>query len=305
MPIHIELKYLLVAYFLAAVLFVHFRGRVRHSFRKQLTDHSGFLAPYNVLAYLFSAVPMRPFLDRGGFPQLAPLRDNWRGIREEALKLFDQGYVRAALSNDDAAFSSFFKKGWKRFYLKWYGQPLASARSLCPRTVEILSGIPSVKAAMFALLPPDGRLDPHRDPFAGSLRYHLGLVTPNSDACRILVDGEPYSWRDGEDVVFDETYIHEAENRTGVARIILFCDVERPLHTPVMRALNRWIGALLGRATLARNVEGEPVGVVNRLYIIAHHAGELRKRLKRFNRPLYQALKVALAAGVIYLLIVW
>jgi len=23
----------------------------------------------------------------------------------------------------------------------------------------------------------------------GSLRYHLGLVTPNSDKCRILVDG--------------------------------------------------------------------------------------------------------------------
>jgi hypothetical protein len=31
-----------------------------------------------------------------------------------------------------------------------------------------------------ALLPPGGDLA-HRDPFAGSLRYHLGLSTPNSE----------------------------------------------------------------------------------------------------------------------------
>ena len=43
---------------------------------------------------------------------------------------------------------------------------------------------------MFAVLPPGGKLGAHRDPFAGSLRYHLGLVTPNSDKCRILVDGQ-------------------------------------------------------------------------------------------------------------------
>ena len=49
---------------------------------------------------------------------------------------------------------------------------------------------------MFAELPPDGQLNPHRDPFAGSLRYHLGLSTPNDDGCHIIVDGEPYSWRE-------------------------------------------------------------------------------------------------------------
>jgi beta-hydroxylase len=27
------------------------------------------------------------------------------------------------------------------------------------------------------------------------------------------VDGQRYSWRDGESVVFDETYIHYAENK--------------------------------------------------------------------------------------------
>ena len=95
--------------------------------------------------------------------------------------------------------------------------------------MAILKTLPKVKAAMFAELPPDGQLNPHRDPFAGSLRYHLGLSTPNDDGCHIIVDGEPYSWRDGESVVFDETYVHEAYNKTQQNRIILFCDVERPL----------------------------------------------------------------------------
>jgi beta-hydroxylase len=101
--------------------------------------------------------------------------------------------------------------------------------------------IPTVHAALFAFLPPGGKLAEHRDPYAGSLRYHLGLITPNSDACRILVDGQPYAWRDGEDVVFDATYIHRADNRTDQARLILFCDVERPLKTSAMRALNRFV----------------------------------------------------------------
>ncbi|HEY3031615.1 MAG TPA: aspartyl/asparaginyl beta-hydroxylase domain-containing protein, partial [Bradyrhizobium sp.] len=39
--------------------------------------------------------------------------------------------------------------------------------------------------------------------------YHLGLVVPKTPGeCRILIDGEPYSWREGEDLLFDETYLH-------------------------------------------------------------------------------------------------
>jgi beta-hydroxylase len=304
--IHVELKYVLIAAFLAMVLFVHFRGRVRHPFfRKQIIDHSAFFAPYNILAYAFSAVPLRPFIETQHFPQLVPLRDNWSVLREEALQLLEQGHVGGGLRHEDAGFASFYGRGWKRFHLKWYGQPLPSARALCPRTVQLLEGIPSVKAAMFACLSPGGKLTRHRDPFAGSLRYHLGLVTPNSDACRILVDGEPYSWRDGEGVVFDETYIHEAENLTDKLRIILFCDIDRPLHTKLMRAINHGFGIVLGRATAVRNVEGEPLGVVNRVYFIAHHTGNLRRRLKHANRTVYRAVKIALALLIVYLLIRW
>ena len=54
--------------------------------------------------------------------------------------------------------------------------------TLCPQTTELLRSLPSVKAAMFAELPDGSRLPRHRDPYAGSLRYHLGLITPTMTA---------------------------------------------------------------------------------------------------------------------------
>ncbi len=304
MVLHPLAPKLIVLYvFVAAALFVHLRGRVRLPFFRQLINHSTLLAPYNVLAYLFSAVPRTPILQVADFPALTALRENWPVIRDEALQLFDQGHIRAAAKNNDASFNSFFKEGWKRFYLKWYDEPLPSAQLLCPNSVALVRSIPSVKAALFALLPPDGRLNPHRDPFAGSLRYHLGLVTPNSDLCRIFIDGNSYAWRDGEDIVFDETYIHSAENRTDVTRIILFCDIERPLHTPVMRAINRAVGGFLGRATAAQNLPSDRVGAINRAYTGIHHLKQTAKRAKQANRTLYKLVQAVLILGVLYLLI--
>ena len=292
---------ILVVLYVLSVLIVHLRGRARLRFGRQLLDHSGFFAPYNVFMYAFSAVPARPYPDRNAFAHLDPLREQWQTIRAEALHLFDEGYIRAAEKHNDASFASFFKEGWKRFYLTWYGEPLASAHTLCPNTVALLEKIPQVKAAMFALLPPGAKLNPHRDPFAGSLRYHLGLVTPNSDACRIFVDGEEYSWRDGEDVVFDETYVHWAENRTDQTRVILFCDVERPLRTPLLRAINRVVSRVLGRATASQNVATEEVGTVNRLYASAHRMGEARKRFKRAHPKTYRYGRILLGL----LLLAW
>jgi beta-hydroxylase len=285
-----------------SALAIHFRGRERLRFMRQLTDHSTFMAPYNVLAYLFSAVPTTPFLDVRRLPDLAPLTEGWRTIREEALALYDQDRIKRSNKYDDLAFNSFFKSGWKRFYLKWYGENHASARELCPKTVELLAKIPTVKAAMFALLPPGAKLGRHRDPFAGSLRYHLGLVTPNSDQCRIWVDTEMYSWRDGEAVLFDETYIHHAENNTDTARIILFCDVERPLRTRAARAANRFVARTFVAAAATANEPGEKVGILNKVFGYVYHLRGVSKRMKMANRYAYYGLKLTLLAGLVYLL---
>jgi beta-hydroxylase len=293
-------RFLLLYVYVASAAYVHLRGRVRHRLQRQLTDHSTVFAPLNVLIYAASAVPRSPLLDPRAFPETAFLREHWQEMRAEAEALLARGDVRPSESHQDVAFNTFFARGWRRFHLKWYDDFLPSAEALCPRTVALLRSVPTVHAALFALLPAGGKLTEHRDPYAGSLRYHLGLITPNSDACRIFVDGQPYAWRDGEDVVFDETFIHRAENQTDQDRIILFCDLERPLRTPVMRGLNRFIAGYVLRVTASRNVPSERIGLVNQISGGVHRLRQVLRRAKRKNRRLYYTVKYALWAVVLY-----
>ncbi|HWX83283.1 MAG TPA: aspartyl/asparaginyl beta-hydroxylase domain-containing protein [Xanthobacteraceae bacterium] len=293
-------QFLVLYAFVAATMVVHFRGRERLKFARQLTDHSTLLAPYNVIMYLFSAVPNKPVLSVSAVPDLAKLRDNWQTIRDEALNLFDQGRIKASEGYNDWGFNSFFRSGWKRFYLKWYADPLPSAERMCPRTVELLKSIPCIKGAMFASFAPGGRLVRHRDPFAGSLRYHLGLITPTHPGeCRIFVDGIPYTWHDGEDLLFDETFIHYAENTTDQTRIILFCDVERPLRNRVASAMNRWVSRRIVKETATENEPGERIGVVNKVFGSVYHLRLLGKRMKTWNKNLYYAVKYSVVALIL------
>jgi beta-hydroxylase len=296
------MKWLIIGIFLSSVMYVHFRGKVRHRFFKQIFDHSAVVAPFNVFMYLFSKVPTTPYISVTQFPELQAITDAWEMIREEAINLREQERIAASKNNNDAGFNSFFKTGWKRFYLKWYDAEHVSADKYCPKTVALLREIPSVKAAMFAELPPGGKLNPHRDPFAGSLRYHLGLATPNQDECYINVDGVPYSWRDGECVMFDETYVHEAYNKTQEDRIILFCDVERPMRYRWAQAVNRFLARNIVTAASSPNEEGDQLGLINRLFHYAWVVGQYRRRFKRWNKTVYQITRVILIALVCYLI---
>ncbi len=293
----------IVLLFLLSALAVHFRSKVRLKLRKQLASHATVFAPYNLLMYAFSAVPAVAFPDRKRFRDVDALRDNWHPIRDEAAGLSDQGRIRAALKDTDASFSSFIKVGWKRFYVKWYGEPLPSAQKLCPKTVELVNRIPGVKAAMFALLPPGTTLNPHRDPFAGSLRYHMGLMTPNSDACHIMVDGQDYSWRDGEDVIFDETCVHWVENNTDTPRVILMCDIERPLRSRMMAWITHHVSNFMGATTASPNEASEPTGAINRLFSALRRRREKSRAFKQRHRKLFKAMKFAGAVAVLWVLL--
>lgn len=293
-------QFFIVGAFVASAIAVHYRGKVRLRFWRQFSDFSSMLAPYNVLMYMFSAVPNRPILDQQLLPELAKLRDNWQVIRDEALALFAQGQIKAADKYNDWGFNSFFRTGWKRFYLKWYEAPLPSALANCPRTVELLNAIPTIKGAMFANLPSGGKLVQHRDPYAGSLRYHLGLVVPKTPGeCRIFIDGNEYSWREGEDLLFDETYLHYAENTTSEDRLILFCDVERPLRTRTMTAINRWVSANVINGSATQNEEGERVGWLNRIFGYVYQIRLVGKRMKAWNKPVYYTVKYILSFAII------
>src|SRR4051812_31147734 len=302
-PAMLALKLWPLWLFAGSATAVHFRGKVRHKLLRQIFDHSTFVAPYNCLMYLFSAVPNEPVQNLDDFRDLAPLKENWQLIRDEAMRLYEAGHIKKAENNNDLAFNTFFKRGWKRFYLKWYGDFLPSAKELCPKTVELVQSIPSVNAALFTLMAPQSKLGAHRDPFAGSIRYHLGLKTPNSDECRIYIDGEPYSWRDGEAILFDEPFIHKVRNDTDETRIILFCDVTRPLHTPIVRALNRFMIRYVVKATQTQNTGTEKVGFLNRFSRYVFRLREWVEQRQKGNKLVAKVAQIAVALLLIGLLV--
>ena len=175
----IETRHWVLLVFIVSALYAHLRGTVRFGLVRALTDFTVLIAPVNALMYLFSRTRRSAYIDQADFPELEPLRVHWQEIRDEAMALAGSGQIRAASGYNDVGFNSFFRTGWKRFYLTWYGKELPSAQEQCPKTMALLKQIPTIKAAMFASLPPGATLVRHRDPYAGSLRYHLGLTTPN------------------------------------------------------------------------------------------------------------------------------
>lgn len=294
---------IILAVFVVCAVYVQTRGRVKHvKFSRRITDHANLLAPINCLFYMFSRHGNPRYYDTDLFPDLDVIRDDWEMIRDEAVAMHTGQEIKASESLDDLGFNSFFRRGWKRFYLKWYGSSLPSAQTLCPKTTALLESVPSVKAAMFAMLPPGGKLVKHRDPYAGSLRYHLGLMTPNSDACYLNVDGEDYSWRDGQAVIFDETYIHFAENAADSDRIILFLDVKRPMNNPVVDWVNKIFSRIVMGASATKNLPGDKVGFLNRIFGGVYQIRIVTKKIKAFNVPLYYTLQYAFYAALIWLI---
>ncbi|MEJ4042825.1 aspartyl/asparaginyl beta-hydroxylase domain-containing protein [Erwinia sp. SLM-02] len=131
-----------------------------------------------------------------------------------------------------------------------------------------------------------------------------GLMTPNDDRCFIEVDRQRHSWRDGEAVLFDETYVHWAQNDTGRTRIILFCDIERPMKWRWAQAVNHWVGSTLLSAASSPNDENDRVGGINRIFKYVNSLRDAGQRLKKRNRKLYYWVKHSLIVLLFAIVIV-
>ena len=153
---------------------------------------------------------------------------NYHMIRNEVQNL----YKKFKTIDDDMFFQNLgrTRKDWSRLYLKWFEKIDPVGEKLCPKTTALMREMPNVKIAMFSVLKPGAKILPHRGPYRGCLRLHMGLITPNSDDCFINLDGKSYSWRDGEVVLLDDSYLHYVENNTNKHRVILFCDIVRPMN---------------------------------------------------------------------------
>lgn len=290
-----------LAIFAISGVVVHYRGERKFTFFRQIFDHSTFMAPINILMYIFSKVPNTPFLDTDTIKDLKPLTDNWEVIKKEALSLEQSKTIKISEKYDDIGFNSFFRRGWKRFYIKWYSKSFhPSAIDKCPQTIELINQVPSIKAAMFVVLPAGAHLPPHRDPYGGSLRYHLGLITPNSEDCFINVDGKNYQWKDGEAVLFDATYLHHAENNTDKDRLIFFCDIRRPMTNFIGSWLNSFFSWFIVAAAKAPNTDEDETGNINKVFKYIYQIRLVGKRLKAYNLRLYYVVKYILFGLIIY-----
>lgn len=142
---------------------------------------------------------------------------------------------------------------WKTYILYAYGHRVEANCKRCPATDLILQTIPGIKTAMFSILFAGKEIPPHRGPYNGVLRYHLGLKIPKKEnALGIRVGNENRSWQEGKSLVFDDSYEHSAWNRSSETRVVLFVDFERPLYFP-MRFLNSFFIWLIGRSNFVQN----------------------------------------------------
>ncbi|WAS96636.1 aspartyl/asparaginyl beta-hydroxylase domain-containing protein [Nannocystis punicea] len=132
----------------------------------------------------------------------------------------DNGVVFA---NDTSAPSM-----WNVMYL-YMGGPILENQALCPKTVELLESIPRFNRrapSVFSALHPGAHIATHHGPRNGVLRVHLPLVAPKG--CYLNVGSELFEWQDGKVEIWDDSFAHQAWNRSDRTRIILHFDIYHP-----------------------------------------------------------------------------
>ena len=71
-----------------------------------------------------------------------------------------------------------------------------------------------------------------------------------------------------------------------------------------MTAINRWVSHHIVKASATQNVEGEHVGVLNKVFGKLYEIHLASRRVKEWNRQVYYALKYTLTFAVLGLIVV-
>lgn len=189
----------------------------------------------------FSKVGNPPIYDNAVFPWAREIERAWPMIRaelEHVLRRKDELPGFHEISSDVETIST--DRGWKTFLLCGYGFRSQANIAACPQTWRACRKIPGLVTAMFSILEPGKHLPAHRGPYNGVLRLHLGLIVPEPrDQLGIRIENAIYRWREGQAVIFDDAYEHEAWNNTSDTRVVLFVDFIKPTRQPA-RFLN-WL----------------------------------------------------------------
>ncbi len=216
-------------------------------------DYEKLLIPLNKFYDLHVGGPHRPvFYDIAATrPELLELDRNYPVIREELLGVLpDKRAIPRYHELDEMQYNISARvapeKDWKIYPLDIMGVRPPAFCARCPRTTALLDRIPGLFEAFFSILEGGKSIPAHEGPYRGYLRYHLGLVVPEKDPPSIRLKDRVYTWKEGESVLFDDSWEHEVYNHSDGDRVVLIVDIRRPMPRP-FDAVNRLAQSIMRR----------------------------------------------------------
>ena len=170
-------KSIMIIIIISIIILLNFIN-IRYLYYNTINYASNIINPYIASN---SLIDNNSFYDGLFLYETRVLAKNWKIFRDEALLNYN--------SYSDVKGDRFFEKDiiksnnkWKKIYIKWHSNSIDPlAKNICPKTSNIIHSLPNIKLAMFSLLEPGTKIYPHKGPYKGLLRYHLGLITPNSE----------------------------------------------------------------------------------------------------------------------------
>jgi aspartyl/asparaginyl beta-hydroxylase (cupin superfamily) len=78
---------------------------------------------------------------------------------------------------------------------------------------------------------------------------------PDKNPPSIRLKDQVYTWKEGESVLFDDSWDHEVYNQCEADRVVLIVDIRRPMPQPfdgVNRIVQRIMKAVYGKHVLER-----------------------------------------------------
>ena len=191
----------------------------------------------------FPDLPTQRFFERGLFPWYADLEAEAAAIRDEMLAVLsaDSGF-EPFLGHFDADQLDGYLGGtrgtpaWNAFFFFRHGRVNEENRARCPRTAAILDEVVPLcrirdhsPEVCYSVLTPGSHILPHHGVTNTRAVTHLALIVPED--CALSVSGEARGWEEGRCFTFDDTFEHEAWNRSDKTRVVMLMDVWNPYLT--------------------------------------------------------------------------